>query len=329
MEGNDVIQQSFGLKAGMAVKSLAFVAMLAVLVVFGGGPLNVAAESQPITIAVTPDAAALDAYTAQEKGYFKSVGLNVTIKFITDISQLPPVINAGQYEIGNIVPTIILRAAAQGIPLTAICGDHVSTREKPSFTIVTLASSDINSLTDLKGHTVGSPAVGGGFSISMLYYLQRHGIDPKSVQQIQSTGASLPGLLDNHRVDAILSQSPYSLKVQGPKYRDLGSPLTAMSDHLQTTLYVSKQSWAADNRETVVAFCSALGKADAYINSHEDDAKFLLAQLAGLSPEDAKAFRLDIYDATIPPDTMKVWLDAMNSLNLLPKPVDPIPLIFH
>jgi ABC-type nitrate/sulfonate/bicarbonate transport system substrate-binding protein len=191
----------------------------------GGGPLNVAAETQPITVAVTPDAAGLDAYTAQQKGYFKSAGLDVTIKFVTDISLLPPVINAGQYEVGNIVPTIILRAAAQGIPLTAICGDHVSTRQKPSFTIVTLSSSEIKSLTDLKDHIVGSPAVGGGFSISMLYYLKSHGVDPKSVQQIQSTGASLPGLLDNHRVDAILSQSPYNLKVQGPKYRDLGSPL--------------------------------------------------------------------------------------------------------
>src|SRR5262249_28452708 len=94
-----------------------------------------------------------------------------------------------------------------------------------------------------------SVAKGGGFSISMLYYLKSHGVDSESVKQIQSTGASLPGLLDNHRVDAILSQSPYNLKVQGPKYRDLGSPLIAMSDRLQTTLYVAKQSWAADNRE--------------------------------------------------------------------------------
>jgi NitT/TauT family transport system substrate-binding protein len=321
-------QQSRGCKTRMPVKSLAFVAMLAILIVFGGGPLSVAAETQPITVAVTPDAAGLDAYTAQQKGYFKSEGLDVTIKFVTDISLLPPVINAGQYQIGNIVPTIILRAAAQDIPLTAICGDHISTRQKPSFTIVTLASSDIKSLTDLKGHIVGSPAVGGGFSISMLYYLKSHGVDPESVRQIQSTGASLPGLLDNHRVDAILSQSPYNLKVQGSKYRDLGSPLIAMSDRLQTTLYVAKQSWAADNRETVVAFRSALSKADVYINSHPDDAKSLLAQLAGLSPEDAKAFRLDTYDAIIPPNTIKVWLDAMNSLNLLPKPVDPTPLIF-
>ena len=322
-------QRSCGRKTRMPVVSLAFLVMLATLFLFGGGPLNVAAETQPITVAVTPDAAGLDAYTAQHEGYFKSAGLDVTIKFITDISLLPPVINAGQYQIGNIVPTIILRAAAQGIPLTAICGDHVSTREKPSFTIVTLANSDIKSLTDLKGHIVGSPAVGGGFSISMLYYLKVHGVDPESVKQIQSTGASLPGLLDNHRVDAILAQSPYNLKVRGPTYRDLGSPMTAMSDRLQTTLYVATQSWAAGNRDTVIAFCSALSKADAYINSRPDDAKSLLAQLAGLSPEDAKAFQLDTYDTTMPPDTIKVWLDAMNSLGVLPKPVDPTPLLFH
>lgn len=313
----------------MKLMSLCFVATLAALIVFAGGPSKVAAENQAITVAETPDAAALDVYTALQKGYFKSAGLDVTIKFITDISQLPPVINAGQYEIGNIVPTIILRAAAQGIPLTAISGDHVSTRQKPSFTIVTLASSDIKTLADLKGHIVGSPAVGGGFSISMLYYLKNHGVDPDSVKQIQSTGASLPGLLDNHRVDAILSQSPYNLKVQGPQYRDLGSPLVAMSDHLQTTLYVAKQSWAEEHRSTIVAFRSALRKADAYINSHPDDAKSLLAQLSGLSPEDAKAFRLDTYDANVAPNTIKVWLDAMNALNLLSKPVDPAPLLFH
>lgn len=322
-------QQCRGRQTEKKMASLCFGAMLAALIVFAGGLLKAAAEDRAITVAVTPDAAGLDAYTALHKGYFKSAGLDVTIKFITDISQLPPVINSGQFEIGNIVPTIILRAAAQGIPLTAICGDHVSTRQKPSFTIVTLASSDIKALTDLKGHLVGSPAVGGGFSISMLYYLKNHGVDPQSVKQIQSTGASLPGLLDNHRVDAILSQSPYNLKVQGPKYRDLGSPLVDMSDRLQTTLYVAKQSWAADNRATVAAFCSALGNADAYINSHPDDAKSLLAQLAGLSPEDAKAFQLDTYDASMPPDTIKVWLDAMNALNLLNKPVDPTPLLFH
>lgn len=321
-------QGSRGPTTGTTVLSLGVWTMLLILLAFGGRPLN-AAENEPITVAVTPDAAALDVYTAQQKGYLKSAGLDVNIKFITDISQLPPVINAGQYQIGNIVPTIILRAAAQGIPLTAICGDHVSTRKQPSFTIVTLADSDIKSLTDLKDHIVGSPAIGGGFSISMLYYLKNHGVNPDSVKQIQSTGASLPGLLDNHRVDAILAQSPYNLKVKGPKYRDLGSPLVAMSDRLQTTLYVTKQSWAAENRATVAAFRSAILKADVYINSHPDDAKVLLAQLSGLSPEDAKAFRLDTYDANMSPNTITVWLDAMNALNLLSQPVDPKPLMFR
>jgi hypothetical protein len=40
MQGNDMTQQSRGCKTRMPVKSLAFVAMLAILIVFGGGPLS-------------------------------------------------------------------------------------------------------------------------------------------------------------------------------------------------------------------------------------------------------------------------------------------------
>jgi len=294
----------------------------------GSTPAASADTKEAITVAVTPDAAGLDAYTALQKGYYAEEGLDVDLKFVTDISQLPAVINAGQYQIGNIVPTIVLKAAAQGIPLTAVSGNHVSTKEHPAFTIVTLASSNIKSLEDLKGHTIGSPAVGGGFSIATLYYLKNHGIDPNSVKQIQSTGASLPGLLDTNRVDAILAQSPYSLKVQGDKYRDLGSPLVDMSDRLQTSLYVAKQDWASSHQSTIDAFRKAMAKADDFINNNNDDAKTLLAKLAGLSADDAKAFSLDTYDATIPPDTIKTWLDAMNSLNLLTGSVDPAKLLF-
>jgi NitT/TauT family transport system substrate-binding protein len=325
----ETLRRKAGIAATPVCVAAAFVFLGAFGVLSNHSPAGAQAAKVPITVAVTADAAGLDAYTAQEKGYFKNAGLEVTIKTVTDISQLPPVINAGQYEIGNIVPTIVLKAAAQGIPLTAISGNHISTKRKPAFTIVTLADSGIKSLTDLKGHIVGSPAVGGGFSISMLYYLKKHGIDPDSVKQVQSPGAALPGLLDTHRVDAILAQSPYNLKVRGAKYRDLGSPLVDMSDNLQTSLYVAKQSWAAQNRATVDAFRAAIGNADAYINSHNADAQTLLAQLAGLSPSDASAFRIDTYQATIPPNTIKVWLDAMNALNLLSGTVDPTALLFH
>ncbi|MCL5964453.1 MAG: ABC transporter substrate-binding protein [Deinococcus sp.] len=89
-------------------------------------------------------------FVAKEKGYFKAEGLDVSLLPIGDQSPIQTVVSGGA-DFGTTWIADLLTAREKGLPVVHIAQMF----QKSGFTLVTLKSSNINSLADLKGKRIG------------------------------------------------------------------------------------------------------------------------------------------------------------------------------
>jgi len=98
---------------------------------------------------------------AQEKGFFKQHGLNVSIIAPADPADPPKLVAAGKADIAVSYQPELYLQVANGLPLVRI-GTLINS---PLRVVAVLKSSNIHSLADLKGKTIGYSMSGVGGAI--------------------------------------------------------------------------------------------------------------------------------------------------------------------
>jgi NitT/TauT family transport system substrate-binding protein len=143
------------------------------LVLFGTEPLPVYAQTLPaplekaIIAVPSPALSMLPIYFAQDRGLFKSEGIDPVIVSMSGRLQAIA-LGAGEIDYAASVETI-LRAAVQGMPFKII----VYMNAKMSVVLVT--APEIKTVADLRGKTVGVTSLGGGLEYALREILIRKG----------------------------------------------------------------------------------------------------------------------------------------------------------
>ncbi|MGA1857457.1 ABC transporter substrate-binding protein [Azospirillum sp. 11R-A] len=145
---------------------------------------------------VNPDHAPL--VVAQEKGFFKDAGLEVTLTAPADPNDPPKLVAAGGADIAvSYQPQLILQVAEE-LPLVRI-GTLVST---PLNSVVVLRDGPVKTLKDLKGRKVGYSIA--GFEDALLgAMLEKQGLSLKDVELVNVNFSLSPSLLSG-QVDAVV-----------------------------------------------------------------------------------------------------------------------------
>ncbi len=145
---------------------------------------------------VNPDHAPL--VVAQEKGFFKDAGLDVTLTAPADPNDPPKLVAAGGADIAvSYQPQLILQVD-EGLPLVRI-GTLVST---PLNSVVVLRDGPVKTLKDLKGRKVGYSIA--GFEDALLSaMLEKEGLSLKDVELVNVNFSLSPSLLSG-QVDAVI-----------------------------------------------------------------------------------------------------------------------------
>ncbi len=145
---------------------------------------------------VNPDHAPL--VVAQEKGFFKDAGLEVTLTAPADPNDPPKLVAAGGTDLAvSYQPQLILQVA-EGLPLVRV-GTLVST---PLNSVVVLRDGPVKTLKDLKGRKIGFSIA--GFEDALLgAMLEKHGLSLKDVELVNVNFSLSPSLLSG-QVDAVV-----------------------------------------------------------------------------------------------------------------------------
>ena len=145
---------------------------------------------------INPDHAPI--IIAEKKGYFKEQDLKVDIQEPADPSMPPKLVAAGKADMAVTNQPQIQMQIDEGLPLTRV-STLVAT---PLNTLVTLKSSNITSIADLKGKKIGF-SVGGFEDILLKVMLKKYDLTFDDVELVNVNWSLSPSLITG-KVDAVI-----------------------------------------------------------------------------------------------------------------------------
>lgn len=159
-----------------------------------------AASAEKLTVLldwfVNPDHGPL--YVAQERGYFRDAGLEVSFKAPADPNDPPKLVAAGKADLAISYQPQLHLQVDNGLPLVRIA-TLVAT---PLNALVVLRGGPIRSISDLRGRSVGFSV--GGFEDAMLRaMLAKHGLTLGDIRLVNVNFSLSPALVSG-KVDAVI-----------------------------------------------------------------------------------------------------------------------------
>jgi putative hydroxymethylpyrimidine transport system substrate-binding protein len=135
---------------------------------------------------------------AQEKGYFRDVGLEVEVIAPADPADPPKLVAAGKADLAVSYQPQLHLQVAEGMPLVRV-GTLVAT---PLNCLLTLEKGPIKSIADLKGKKVGF-SVAGVEEALLSTILARHGLVMGDIELVNVNWSLSPSLMSG-QVDAVI-----------------------------------------------------------------------------------------------------------------------------
>lgn len=241
-------------------------------------------------------------YLAQQAGYYRDAGLDVTFQNKID-PELVTLVGQGAIDIGLADGTSLIPAVSQGIPVRYVASIYA---RFPNI-VFAKASAGIATAADLKGKKLGIPGKYGSSWIMLQALLQSAGLKPDDLQIVAYPDYSQGAAVARGQVDAatgFVNNEPVQLALQGMTpvilHVDGAVPLPGNG------LIVGTQTLAAKS-DALRAFVAATLRAEAEISA--DPQKGLDAAIA-VVPDLAQArdTQLAILKATI--ETWSPYTDA-------------------
>lgn len=181
------------------IRSLALSALAAITL--GAGT---AAAQEPTKVTIAVGTTVIDASQANNTsvpiatGCWKREGLDVTIQPTNSSSAMQAVLS-GQADFVNMGPGAAILARAKGAPIKAV---YLNMRRNFQFPVV-LANSDIQSIADFKGKTIGVISYGAQLVEIIKGMIAEAGLDPNKDVTFVETGAGAQAIaaLTSGKVD--------------------------------------------------------------------------------------------------------------------------------
>ncbi|WP_433608239.1 ABC transporter substrate-binding protein [Dactylosporangium sp. CA-139114] len=215
------------------------------------------------------------AWVAQDKGYFKEAGLDVTIQLGAATGENLKGLASGQAQFANLdlIGAWILAGKGEYKDFRTIAAIHQQTL----VSIIALEGSGISAPKDLEGKKLGA-ATGSVNQLLFPGYAKLAGIDPSRIQWVNAQPAQLPALLAGGQVQALstfLIGSKGIEKAAGGK-KAVVLPYSKYLGDLYGNGIITTAKIAKDSPDLARRFRDACLKALRYTIEHPDEAAQIL-----------------------------------------------------
>lgn len=244
-----------------------------------------AAESVNLMLNWTPTADHAAIYYAKAQGWYKDVGLDVTIEAGKGSALSAQRVGSGGAKFGISDFPTALQAVGKGAELKAVMVIYANSPQGFYW----LKSSDIKSPKDFSGHKIGNPP-GDASRLMWPAFAKKIGIDPASVNFVNISPQAKVGALKSKAVDIISDfYNEHDLKVREfgdnlgfVAWRDVGLNMYGNS------LFVNS-AYLASNPEAVKKFTAVTQRAyQTCVKDFEPCLAALVAGASGLSPDNQR-----------------------------------------
>lgn len=305
-------------------------------------PPVAAPEVSSLTLDMVPTADAAGIYIAQDNGYFKQQGLNVTIAPINGGEYGMGDLQAGKAQLveGNYVSFILAQSAgkfaapnpkdpaelepAKPIDMRVIADtSHLQTGNQALYV---MPSSGYKTVRDLVQHhvTVGVNTLHNIGSVLLGSLLTSNGYKASALGQSPQVLPNMPGLLDKGTIKAAWLPEPFGTEAE----QEYGAVQLADFDQgplqdFPIGTIVGNKSWIASHPNTVAAFLRAFQRGQQEADSNRAEVEqALLRNKAAPTAEIAATMTLETYPLAMNVPVMQRVPDAMYQFGVISRPYE-------
>jgi ABC-type nitrate/sulfonate/bicarbonate transport system substrate-binding protein len=275
-------------------------------------------DAAPIKIRVASviSSAWLPLWVAKDRGIFLDKGLDVEIMTVQNHSTTIGALGR-QLEISGATTIDIVKASAGGLDVVGVCGNTIETAANPQMRLLAGKDSGINSISQLRGKTVGTPTINGAIHVATLLALKRSGVDLKDVRFLEMTFPNMADQLKAQRVDVVESVEPFVSALKKAGHLDLGDTMLRVGDPVTLTCWMANGAWARANSDAVARWVAALDEARDFIAAHAGPSREILAKWTRLPDDVIENIVLPTYSTALTAHDVSAWIDATREVGQL------------
>jgi len=294
---------------------------------FGLAASSSAHAQTAITLGHTGVADYLASFVAQERGFFKKHGLDVTFQQVAG-GALAPGLQGGSLQMATLPPTNMLLGIDGGLDLVAVSGTSVTAKTDENFGLLAGAPSGIHKAEDLPDKKVGVPSIGGSLYVLARKWIGDQGIDTKKVNFVEVNFPQTGDLLKNGTIDAGVSADPFLPRaVKAGNARVLAYFPASLPENTSGVFYATTRKWAEANAEAVSQFRAAIAEAIEFIDANPEAAREDLGKYIKLPAPVLASIPTPRLKEEVAPEQLAFWIDTMHDMEMIRTKPDPATII--
>jgi NitT/TauT family transport system substrate-binding protein len=292
-----------------------------------------------VTVASVPSIGNASLFVAVQDGLFRQAGLTVHVRSYPTVAAELSAIRSGQADVavGDYANFFWAQEHYPGSPMVVVADGYDAGPN--TVDVLVPPGSPITSPQQLVGKTIGTAEPqgmpvgtdGNPYSletVSAASVLTNDGVQPGAVHWRPMPANDLIGALGSHHVDAILVTEP--LIYQAESRLGAQSLLDACSGatvNLPLDGYFASRSYASENTNTLVAFKSALMRAQANA-ARRSPVQSALSHYDGMTPEIASLITLGLYPTSLKVTSLQRVANLMAFYGVLSSSLNVSKMIF-
>ncbi len=290
------------------------------------------AQAPTFNVGAVNNTGGLVVFVAVDKGFFAKHGLDAKVVVRNTGPEVSKALDAGEIDVGAANVSNIPVALERGLNVRAIVGYVGSSFAKSTddnmLGIVVRPDSEINSIADLKGKSVGT-TFGSINDMYLVEIARKNGVSESALNRINSTPAGMVALFDTGKVGAMAVWEPYLTrmleKVKGAKL------LVRGGDHVCFCAAAhGKPERIYKDRDVTQRYVNAMAEAARFVRDPKNldevgsiGARYIPGMEADLIKRTHKYW---IYDMRIGKNSFKAFNEAVEVLiaqKKMKQPFDP------
>lgn len=310
-------------------KSFLTLSAIAVIALAGSGTvLAQTPELAKLNVGTPGQQGNAGVYYAQDMGFFKKVGLDVTISTLRRGSGAGVVaaVTGGSLDVGEADLMSSAAARSHGIKISFLAPSAFWINTAPTAGIIVAKTSTIHAPKDFAGKTIGVPSLSGISRVATNAWLEQGGADLTTVKFVEIPSDSVSAAVARGTIDAAVLTEPTLSNALADNHI-IGSPLDAIAKQYIETGWFASDDWIAKNPQIAAKFATAMRDAQRWANANPGPAEAIFEKYSGVTAESLKNTVHTRYGDVLSAALMQPVLDAAYKYHAIAQPMPAKELI--
>jgi NitT/TauT family transport system substrate-binding protein len=280
----------------------------------GWGPemivARVPAQRTDLRVGLQPGPELVSALFAREQGWLREAELELEVRHL-GWGEIVDSLAAGGLDLGLVSPMAHLVARGQGHDLRVIAAGEIEISARPTRALVTSAGGPVQSALDLTDRWVAVAGIGGPDHLLLQEWLERQGVNPRTVRFAEIAAPQLwPAVAEGRVAGALLAEPHLSAAIEEGA-RALASPYADQPGDTPLSYFVAESTWLREHADVARRFAQAVHRANAYLEANPQVHREAMARHLGLDPALANRVALPRLETRLAPAQLQRWADLL------------------